>query len=90
MGNAREDAKEIRMEREENEVEHMGAINSTCEKYKLKWTQCVCAWLACMTNWLNGTVLLLEEFQDNLQLRYGLMLLGPPKKCDACSDPFTC
>ena len=34
---------------------------------------------------LNGTELSREEFQDNILLQYGIVLLNLPTECDCCS-----
>ena len=46
-------------------------------------------WVTALPNTLNRTVLTKPEFQDNLQLRYGLIPRGLPKRCDGCHERFT-
>ena len=47
------------------------------------------AWLSAVPHRLNGTELSWEEFQDNLCLRYGLMLQDIPVTCDGCSKKLS-
>jgi hypothetical protein len=42
-----------------------------------------------MPNSLNGTELSEEEFRDNLRLRFGLLPLSLPARCDGCEATFT-
>ena len=44
------------------------------------------AWLSAVSHGLNYTELSLEEFQDNLCLRYGLMPQNFPATCDGCGE----
>ena len=46
------------------------------------------AWISAVPHCLNGTGLSQEELQDNLRLRYGLMLQDIPATCDGCSTEF--
>ena len=46
------------------------------------------AWLIDLPHRLNVTELSLEEFWDNLRLRYGLMPQDIPKTCDGCGKKF--
>ena len=47
------------------------------------------AWLLVIPNRFDGTELSREEFQDNLDIRYGLRPRGLPECCDGCNEPFT-
>ncbi len=47
------------------------------------------AWLSVISNCFDGTELLLEEFQDNLAICYGLRPRGLPERCNGCREPFT-
>ena len=46
------------------------------------------AWLSAVPHRLNGTKLSLEEFWDNLRLRYGLMPQYIPATCNGCGKKF--
>ena len=46
------------------------------------------AWLSAVPHFFNCTGLSWEEFQDNLRLRYGLMLQDIPATCDGCGKNF--
>jgi hypothetical protein len=41
-------------------------------------------WLLCVPNHFNGMEILMEEWQDNVRLRYNLAPLGMPEVCDRC------
>jgi hypothetical protein len=45
-------------------------------------------WLNTLPNSLNGTVLSEEEFRDSLRLRFGLIPLKLPSRCDDCDQAF--
>ena len=45
-------------------------------------------WLNTLPSSLNGTVLSEEEFRDSLWLRFGLIPLKLPSKCDGCNQAF--
>ena len=47
------------------------------------------AWLSAVPHRLNGTELSLEEFRDNLRLRYGLMPQDIPATCYGCGKKFS-
>ena len=47
------------------------------------------AWLTTMPDRLNGTELSADEFRDSLRLRFGLVPLGLPERCDGCGQRFT-
>ena len=47
------------------------------------------AWLSALPHCLNVTELSREEFQDNLCLRYGLMLQDILATCDGCGKRFS-
>jgi hypothetical protein len=46
-------------------------------------------WLSVIHNRLNGNSLSVEEFCDNLRLRYNLLPLNMPKLCNGCGLPMT-
>jgi hypothetical protein len=46
-------------------------------------------WLSVIPDRLNGNSLSTEEFHDNLQLRYNLLLLDMPQLCNGCGAPMT-
>ena len=46
------------------------------------------AWLSAVTHRLNGTELSLEEFRNNLRLRYGLIPQDIPATCNGCGKRF--
>jgi hypothetical protein len=46
-------------------------------------------WLSAIPDRLNGNSLSAEEFHDNLQLRYNLLLLDMPQLWDGCGAPMT-
>ena len=46
------------------------------------------AWLRAVHHRLNCTELSLEEFQDNLHLRYGMMPQDIPAVCNGCGKKF--
>ena len=46
-------------------------------------------WLSIIPDRLNGNSLSVEEFCDNLRLRYNLLLLNMPQLCDGCGAPMT-
>lgn len=56
---------------------------------RMKSSKETCAWLTTMPHNLNGTVLSMEEFRDNLRLRYGLKPQHLPQRCDGCQHSFT-
>ena len=56
---------------------------------QLKRSQECGAWITATPNILNGTVLSCTEFQDSLQIRYGLDPLKLPYRCDSCHERFT-
>eukprot|EP00804_Cyclotella_cryptica_P008690 CCRYP_018533-RD/>CCRYP_018533-RD protein AED:0.12 eAED:0.12 QI:0/-1/0/1/-1/1/1/0/466 len=47
------------------------------------------AWLAVIPDRFSGTALSLQEWHDNLSLRYGKTPRGLPRKCDGCGAGFT-
>eukprot|EP00804_Cyclotella_cryptica_P025021 CCRYP_015947-RE/>CCRYP_015947-RE protein AED:0.35 eAED:0.35 QI:0/-1/0/1/-1/0/1/0/165 len=47
------------------------------------------AWLAVIPDRFSGTALSLQEWHDNLSLRYGKTPKGLPRKCDGCGAGFT-
>jgi hypothetical protein len=47
------------------------------------------AWITAVPNRLNGMELSEEQFHDNLRLRYGLLPLGLPDRCDGCGATMT-
>jgi hypothetical protein len=59
------------------------------KKYRLKRACCTGSWLSVLPNRLNGTVLSAEEFRDNIRLRYNLLPLALPDKCDGCGAAFS-
>jgi hypothetical protein len=46
-------------------------------------------WLSVIPDRLNGNLLSVEKFRDNLQLRYNLLPLDMPQLCDGCGAPMT-
>ena len=42
------------------------------------------AWLTMVPELLNGTNLLVDEFRDNLRIRFGLIPLSLQLTCDGC------
>ena len=46
------------------------------------------AWLTAIPYCLIGTYFSREEFQDNLLLQYGIVLLNLPTNCDDCVKKF--
>jgi hypothetical protein len=46
-------------------------------------------WLLVIPNRLNGNSLSVEEFRDNLRLRYNLLWLDMPQLCNGCGVPMT-
>ena len=47
------------------------------------------AWLAVIPDRFSGTALSLQEWHDNLSLRYGKTPRGLPRRCDGCGAGFT-
>ena len=47
------------------------------------------AWLSTVTHRINGKELSWEKFQDNLRLRYGLILQDIPTTRDGCGKKFS-
>ncbi len=47
------------------------------------------AWLTVIPDRFGGTVLSLQEWHDNLSLRYGKTPKGLPRSCDGCGAGFT-
>ena len=47
------------------------------------------AWLFCILSFVNGTQLAKLEFRDTLRLRYNIVSLKLPPKCDGCNTDFT-
>ena len=47
------------------------------------------SWPELQGSGLNGNSLSTEEFHDNLQLRYNLLLLAMPQLCNGCGAPMT-
>ncbi len=46
-------------------------------------------WLLVIPDRLNGNSLSVEEFRDNLRLRYNFLLLDMSQLCDGCGAPMT-
>ena len=46
-------------------------------------------WLTAIPDHLSGTVLLYQEWHDNISLQYGRTPSGLPRKCDGCGAGFT-
>jgi hypothetical protein len=59
------------------------------EKHRLQRACNSGIWLSVLPNRFNGTVLSAEEFRDNLRLRYNLLPLDLPEKCDGCGAGFS-
>jgi hypothetical protein len=53
---------------------------------RMKCAKETVGWLNTLPNNLNGTVLSEEEFRESLRLRFGLIPLKLPSKCDCCCD----
>eukprot|EP00804_Cyclotella_cryptica_P017895 CCRYP_001275-RA/>CCRYP_001275-RA protein AED:0.09 eAED:0.08 QI:0/-1/0/1/-1/1/1/0/754 len=47
------------------------------------------AWLTAIPDRMSGTELSLQEWHDNISLRYGMVPRGLPRKCDGCGAGFT-
>jgi hypothetical protein len=59
------------------------------EKHRLQRACNSGIWSSVLPNRFNGTVVSAEEFWDNLHLRYNLMPLDLPEKCDGCGAGFS-
>ena len=46
-------------------------------------------WLSIIPDIVNGMSLSKGAFRDSLRMRYGLELVGLPKKCDGCGAKFS-
>ena len=57
--------------------------------HRLRHAKSTGAWLSAAPHQLNGTVLSIEEFRDNLRLRFGFPPLHMPGRCGGCGAKFT-
>ncbi len=69
---------------------HSGALLAQTGPPKPPWSwKELGTWLTAMQQQLNGTHLLLQEFQDALCLQYEKRLLNLEDSCDGCCQPFS-
>jgi hypothetical protein len=85
------EARKRRADAEKAKVEQMKASGSKPVKKRLERIGQCGAWLTTTPNKLNGNLLSMEEWRDNVRLRYGLKPIGLCERCDGvgCNAGFT-
>jgi hypothetical protein len=82
-------ARRERVEDGKKVVEAMSLRQGPKVKKRLDRMKETGAWLAVIPDRFSGTALSLQEWHDNLSLRYGKTPRGLPRKCDGCGAGFT-
>ena len=82
-------ARRERVEDGKKVVEAMSLRQGPKVKKRLDRMEETGAWLAVIPDRFSGTALSLQEWHDNLSLRYGKTPRGLPRKCDGCGAGFT-
>eukprot|EP00804_Cyclotella_cryptica_P019798 CCRYP_009693-RA/>CCRYP_009693-RA protein AED:0.29 eAED:0.30 QI:0/0/0/1/0/0.14/7/0/1059 len=82
-------ARRERVEDGKKVVEAMSLRQGPKVKKRLDRMKETGAWLAVIPDRFSGTALSLQEWHDNLSLRYGKTPKGLPRKCDGCGAGFT-
>ena len=67
----------------------LDASGSAFLQKRLKRSKRTGTWLTLLPNRLNGTDLSATEFRDGIRLRFGLVPLALPHRCDGCQQRFT-
>ena len=70
-------------------VEHLSRQGGPKVTRHLEWMRETVAWLTVISDHFGWTVLSLQEWHDNLSLRYGKIPKGLPRNCDGCGAGFT-
>jgi len=77
-----------RMEREQDYLDEIGQGKPALARRMLR--ACLSGiWLSSVPDCLNGNILSMEEFRDNIRLRYNLAPLDMPRHCDGCGERMT-
>jgi hypothetical protein len=88
-GRERRRARLNRAAADERKSRRISAASDPATQKRMLWAKETGAWLTTMPDRLNGTELSADEFQDSLRLRFGLVPLGLPDRCDGCGQRFT-
>ena len=86
---ARRKARKQRTAAQDARFDELASTERPTVKRRMERSARTGAWLTTMPSLLNGTDLSADEFRDSLRIRYGLIPLGLPHRCDGCSDRFT-
>ena len=82
-------ARRAKMHIELREVDRRKELSGVQERNRLHRATRNGAWISAVPHRINGTELSLEEFWDNLCLRYGLMPQDIPATWDGCGKNFS-